>query len=194
MPSQPDASWSNAEIEKWAKPRAQIIKKTIDKTKELIKEIGKMNTEAAEREKFIKGVKEGGFIKIFEGVSDALKKKCLPKNQATKKVLEDWKKKVSGRASSLMQCGTYAQTAIDDTSAQKVLAAKSLSRDFDAFVVTYADFDRECREACDKAIKAEADAVKVLEQYLSGKKIQKQQSPEAYKEFKKYYENLAKTL
>jgi hypothetical protein len=56
------------------------------------------------------------------------------------------------------------------------------------------DFEDEARKAIAAAIAKEGAAIHVLDQYLGQKDAKKQLGGDAYKEFKKAYEEIAKTL
>lgn len=158
-----------------------------------------------DRRKFMEAIPNQArwFIKFQEGISDALKAKCVPRGKAT--------------ALEVVKCFKAVMARKGEIEKKVIVAAHSYPRNgndgpavfvnFKKFAVAYTelveefdDFQQDLRDGYKKAVRHEKEAFNVLKKYLEDKNTIKEQlekktvSKSDYEKFKKKFLDITNDL
>lgn len=169
-------------------------KKVMEEARKLKTELTKELADAKLRETNIKAISQAKFfIKFKQGVSDALKAKCLPRNKATQTAIEKQLKDLGDFLGPVNTALIGGEQFLGNTSVSAA-ARKIFVENYNKSVDTFDALALRMRGACEAAEAKEKEANDVLNKYLAEKGTAKDLGGDAYKDFKKRYDAIAKTL
>lgn len=177
-------------MELYLKEPEKVMKAAKDLQTELTKELA----EAKQRETNIKNISQAKFfIKFKQGVSDALKAKCLPRNKATQAVIEQQMKDLKAFLGPVGQALLYGER-LQSTTSISASVRKTFVENYNKAIDGWDALAAKLRGACQAAELKEKEATDVLNKYLADKNAMKELGGDDYKKFKKEYDAIAKTL
>ncbi|MBL8795167.1 MAG: hypothetical protein JNM56_14780 [Planctomycetia bacterium] len=192
-----DRLYSSTEPAKFAKLVEQLLKepkKIAEDAKKLKTELTKELADAKQREANIKAISQAKFfIKFKQGVSDALKAKCLPRNKTTQTTIEKQLKELADFVGTVGLALGYGEN-LQGTSSISANARKIFVENYNKAVDGFEALAQKLRGACAAAEAKEKEATDVLDKYLAEKGTAKELGGTDYKDFKKRYDAIAKTL
>lgn len=189
--------YSSTEPAKFAKLMEQILKapqQVMTDAVKLKKELTVELAEAKARETNIKNISQAKFfIKLKQGVSDALKAKCLPRNKTTQTTIAQQLKELTaflGPVAIALQSGEQLLGTTSISASARKMFVENHNKAIDGFEA----LALKLRGACQAAEAKEKEATDVLNKYLADKNAMKELGGDDYKKFKKEYDAIAKTL
>jgi hypothetical protein len=188
------------ELDQYFQRYFKLTQEAALKARELAEYLEKKIDTAEARENWIKSIpnQARGFFKWRKGVSDTLKAKVMPKNKHTVDVIHILLKSVAIKRNAIgevLKAGHFYDLA--NAEIKKPFFLKGFAQFYLAHHVDdYAKFESKVRDQYKVAVGDEKNGIDLLYQYLSEKKqAQDEKIPEQdYKEFKKFWDNLAKSL
>lgn len=189
--------YSSTEPPKFIKLMDQLLKeprKVMEDAKGLKTKLTKELAEAKQRETNIKNISQAKFfIKFKQGVSDALKAKCLPRNKATQTTIEQQLKELATFLGPVSLALGYGEQ-LQGTGSISASARKTFVENYNKAIDGFDALSAKLLGAFEAAEAKEREAADVLNKYLADKKAMAELGGDDYKQFKKQYEAIAKTL
>lgn len=135
------------------------------------------------------------FFKLQQGMSDALKDKCVPRNQATLHAIQESIKMLRKEQGEIAKCLAQA-VKVDNQGAAgpKMYELRAFCVLYITAIEPYAKIETLCRSHYKAYLKQEETAIKLLKDYLSDKESLKNAPSSEIAKLKQTYQHLMEEL